>query len=200
MPADIRIVIMAKAPRAGYVKTRMCPPLRPKEAARLHERMLRTVLRRAQRLFDEVWLATDVPEHPMFATLTGVRVLMQGGGDLGARLRRMLRFSHGLDARPILFLGADSPHMPDQRLLQAASAMHRYDVVIGPVEDGGYDLIGLGGPYTEVFKRIDWGSDQVYRQTLRRCEEIGLRWHALPMFFDLDTYQDVLRAGNAWSS
>jgi len=194
MHAEPRIIVMAKAPIAGRVKTRLTPPLSATQAASIHARMLEIVLARAQRLCRHVWLAVDQPAHPMFRARAPWHVCAQGAGDLGARMARLLSKSIAHDARPVLFLGADSPHMPDQRLLAAMNALAGHDVVLGPVEDGGYDLIGMTAPHAQLFQHIDWGSPRVFRQTCARCAQLGLRWHALDVFFDVDTVADLRRA------
>jgi rSAM/selenodomain-associated transferase 1 len=191
----IQFFIMCKAPIAGRVKTRLLSRYSSEQAARLYANMAETVIRRASRLFDHVCIATDDPAHLFFSGFD-LPLCPQGGGGLGKRMSRLMRqgFADGADA--VLFLGADSPHMPDSRLLQAAEALQNHDVVIGPVEDGGYDLIAMTSPQT-VFDEITWSSGKVLEQTLSHIQRLGLSCLQLDTSFDIDYPEDLERAAQA---
>jgi rSAM/selenodomain-associated transferase 1 len=191
----IQLFIMCKAPVAGSVKTRLFSCYSPEEATILYMNMAETVIRRASRLFDHVIIAADDPIHPFFSTFD-LLCCSQGGGDLGQRMSRLMLqgFADGADA--VLFLGTDSPHMPDSRLLQAAEALKNHDVVIGPVEDGGYDLIAMIAP-EDIFNNITWSSGEVLNQTLSHIQRLGLSCLQLDTGFDIDYPEDVERAAQA---
>jgi rSAM/selenodomain-associated transferase 1 len=167
----------------------------PEQAARLYASMAETVIHRASRLFDHVCIAADDPVHPFFSTFD-LPLCAQGDGDLGQRMSRLMLqgFADGADA--VMFLGTDSPHMPDSRLLQAAEALQNHDIVIGPVEDGGYDLIAMTVP-EDVFNNITWSSGQVLEQTLSHIQRLGLSCLQLDVGFDIDYPEDVERAAQA---
>ena len=195
---NIRVIIMCKAPVAGTVKTRLMARYSAEQAAELHMAMATTVIKRAQRLFDDVVIAADDIEHPFFKTF-GISLLSQGEGDLGQRMQRQMQyaFSAGVDA--VMLLGTDSPHMSDERLLKAAESLQRTDVVIGPVEDGGYDLLALSKP-DALFDLVVWSSGQVLAQTLHNIHQQGLSETLLPVSFDVDFPEDVERAiQTGWS-
>ncbi len=189
----IRPVVMCKAPVAGRVKTRLQPHYSAAEAAALHAAMAGHVIRRLARLFPHTWIAADDPAHPFFRAF-GLPVLPQGSGDLGARLRRMLQLATDYGAHGVLFTGTDSPHASDARLLAAMRALAHVDVVIGPVEDGGYDLIGMRGHHTGLFSYVPWGTHRVLGVTLRRLRQSGLSCRLLSKGFDVDTPEDVRRS------
>jgi len=191
MRDSLRLIIMCKAPVAGRVKTRLMTRFTADEAAAIHRAMADTVIRRAMRLFEHVCIAADDPEHAFFAAFD-IPVVAQGEGDLGARMARLL--SHAANEGAVLFLGTDSPHMSDARLLEAAEAIENADVVIGPVEDGGYDLLALRHDWP-IFEHIAWSSEHVLSQTLVRCDELQLTYRLLDTSFDIDTPEDLLRAG-----
>jgi rSAM/selenodomain-associated transferase 1 len=186
---------MCKAPLAGQVKTRLLSCYSPGQAAELHVNMAKTVIHRASILFDDVCIAADDPAHPFFSTVD-LPLCAQGEGNLGQRMSRLMLqgFADGADA--VLFLGTDSPHMPDSRLLQAATALQNHDIVIGPVEDGGYDLIAMTTP-EDVFDNITWSSGQVLEQTLSHIRRLGLSCLQLDVGFDIDHPEDVERAAQA---
>lgn len=193
----IRIIVMAKAPVPGNVKTRLMPDYSAEEACQLHALMTKTVLNKALSVCDDVWLATDEPEHEEikdFAARFDIRVYNQGAEGLGERLTRLMRISFATDASKLMFLGADSPHIDPQRYRDAFHALRECDVVIGPVEDGGYDLIAINSPLTCLFESVSWGSEQVLEQTMAVCEQYALAVTLLERSFDLDTAEDLLRA------
>ncbi len=187
------VIIMCKAPLPGKVKTRLAVEYGEEGAAALHQKMAEMVIRRVMDIFPIVWLAADDPSHPFF-TQVPCHVVAQGEGDLGARMCRLMHqgFDEGADA--VLFLGTDSPHMPGLRLLEAQDALREYDVVIGPVEDGGYDLIGMAAPCDRLFYEIPWSSSHVFTSTLSRVAENELSVECLEVGFDIDTPEDFRRA------
>jgi len=196
--SGIRIVIMCKAPVAGEVKTRLTTKYSKTEAARLHEAMATTVIERAKRLFDDVVIAADDPNHSFFASF-GLAVISQGEGSLGARMQTQVLdvFADGVDA--VLLLGTDSPHMSDERLLSAVRFLASNDVVIGPVEDGGYELIAMKEPQP-LFDDVEWSSSRVLEQTEAHLNRKGLSCRLLEIGFDIDEPDDIERAAKAgWS-
>lgn len=195
--STVQVIIMCKAPVAGRVKTRLTPRYNAAQAMQIHQAMATTVIHRARELFDRVLVAADDPLHPFFSRFD-LPVVAQKGGSLGDRMQRLLVQACMQRRDPVLFLGTDSPHMDSSRLQAAAEAIGEYDVVLGPVEDGGYDLIALNGPHTALFEGIAWGSDQVMQQTLRAAEAAGLSCLQLSSGFDIDTAADLERAGALW--
>ncbi|RMH53018.1 MAG: DUF2064 domain-containing protein [Zetaproteobacteria bacterium] len=191
----LQVVIMCKAPIPGKVKTRMVAAgMTPAEACALHREMARAVIRRAARLFPgRVTVAGSPAGHPFFAGI-GLPVVDQGGGDLGGRMARVARPL--LEAgRPVLLLGTDAPHMAPERLQRAVAAADDHDAVVGPVEDGGYDLLLLTTPAAlALLEGIDWGSDRVSSQTRARAHARGLSLAWLEPGFDVDAPADLARS------
>jgi len=204
----IQLFIMCKAPVAGCVKTRLFSHkvngearegalghYSAEQAAQLHAAMAETVIHRAARLFDDICIAADDPAHPFFSGFD-LPLCAQGDGDLGQRMTRLMRRGFAAGADAVMFLGTDSPHMPDSRLLQAAKALQTHDVVIGPVEDGGYDLIAMTAPQN-IFDAITWSSEKVLEQTLSHIRRLGLSCLQLDTGFDIDHPEDLERAAQA---
>lgn len=193
----MRVVILSKAPIAGKVKTRLMPEYTAEQAANLHKQMVKTVVMKVCSIFDDVWLAVDDIEHPFFQALLQkftCKLKYQGAGDLGQRLQALAAASFAKDDAPIIFLGADSPHVAIERYQQAIDALTRHDVVIGPVEDGGYDLIAIRNDYPELFQNIDWGSNTVFDKTMNNINKLRLNVKVLDKSFDLDFAKDLRRA------
>ncbi len=193
----MRIIILGKAPVPGRVKTRLMPEYSAVEAAALHARMMETVLKKVCSCFDDVWLAVDDIHHEVVKSLVKrfrIELHAQVSGDLGKRLQALMRESLARDEKPLMFLGTDSPHVAIQRYQAAKTALKQHDIVVGAVEDGGYDLIAVRQNLPEVFEYIPWGSALVMRETLKNINKLNLDVKVLPTSFDLDKPEDLRRA------
>lgn len=195
----MRVIIMCKAPVAGRVKTRLTPFFTPEDAARLHQSMAEVVICNTSALFSDTWIASDDISHPFFEQFK-LRLIDQGEGDLGDRMSYLLQMAFRDGADSVLFLGTDSPHTPASRLQSAVALLSHCDVVIGPVEDGGYDLIAMKRPYHELFSQIRWSSEHVLQETLQHVKHLHLKLKLLDMSYDLDTPESLHRAAPVWNA
>ncbi len=195
---NARILIFAKAPHPGQVKTRLIPPLSPQAAAALYARLLEQTLETAARRALaplQIHCANDL-EHPLFKRLAArfnATLHPQHGADLGARLHHGLRRAlEGADSA--LAIGGDIPSLQTADLEQALQALRAGSgAVLGPAEDGGYYLLGLRRPQAGLFQGIHWGGDQVLAQTRQRLAAAGLQWVELTERWDLDRPADLQR-------
>ncbi len=196
----MRVIVMAKAPVAGYAKTRLVPALGAEGAAALAARLLDAAV--AQALASgvgpvELCVAPD-PVHPAFQAWAGrVDVVAQGEGDLGARMARA--FERALaGGGPVLMIGTDAPALDAAVLRQAAAALDEADAVVVPALDGGYVLIGLRRMRPELFVDMPWSTDQVARLTRERLDEAGARSRWLPALADVDEPADLVHVPPSW--
>ena len=196
--ARIAVAIMAKAPRAGEVKTRLSPPLSPAEATELYRCFLLDKIEQVRMLKSAIPAIAYTPAEArtLFETLApGFVLFPQEGPDLGARLANC--FDHLLEQgyAGALAVDSDTPTLPSKFLERAlaAIAMPNVDLVVGPSEDGGYYLIGLKKAERALFTEIEWSTPVVLPETLRRAEAVGLRVLSLPSWFDIDTTRDLER-------
>ena len=184
-----RVVLFTRWPEPGLAKTRLMPALGPDGAAALHRRLTAgTVdILRAAGLPMEVRVTGADPAR--FAEWLGadLAIVDQGEGDLGAKLAR------AAEPTPVLFVGADAPDLRPDHLVQAADALARAPVVIGPAEDGGYWLLGLARPVPELFADMPWGTSSVYAETVARLDAMGLDPALLETLADLDRPEDLAR-------
>jgi uncharacterized protein len=194
----VAIAIMAKAPSPGTVKTRLCPPLTPPEAAELSRCFLVDKITQVRSLRDVSPAIAFTPEseHGLFQALAPeFELVPQRGADLGARLRgsldALLRRGHPA----ALAIDTDTPTLPTEFLQQAIrfAIAPEIDVVVGPTEDGGYYLIGGRAVHRELFDDVPWSTSAVLRLTLERAVASGLRLACLPLWFDVDTPRDLAR-------
>ncbi len=198
MNEGVQLIVMCKAPVSGFVKTRLSPPFSADEATAIHQAMAESVIERVSAMFSNIWVGTDDVTHPYFERFD-LPIVDQGEGDLGDRMARLTSRAFADGASAALIVGTDSPHMPGSRLASAVGMLASFDVVVGPVEDGGYDLIAMNGAYTDLFRQIQWGSGVVLEQTLQRANTGGISVGQLDVSFDLDTPESLERAKLLWS-
>jgi len=190
---DLSIIIMAKRPEPGRVKTRLIEGgLDPRTAADIAAAMLNCTVRRWLPR-GTVWLAVT-PDGSGEALRTslrlpGVPVIDQGPGDLGQRMARVWR--EVAPDGPVAFLGIDSPDVPLGHMSAVASALRQADAALGPTGDGGYWALAARTHLPALVERIDWGRPIVYDQTRRRAREAGLRLVELPSWHDVDDMADL---------
>jgi hypothetical protein len=187
---------MAKAPRAGEVKTRLCPPLSPGQAAELAEAFLLDVIEavRSLEMATPVIAYAPAGARARFEALAhDFALVAQRGADLGARLAHVFDDLLATDVKGAIVIGSDAPTLPRAVLDAALDRLGSADLVLGPSEDGGYYLIGLREPRPELFADIAWSTPTVFEATMARARACGLRTAILPTWFDVDTGEDLER-------
>ena len=202
MKGPCAVIVLAKAPVAGYAKTRLIPTLGEAGAARLAERLLAWSIEQAcQADIGPVELCcTPDAGHAEFERLArqhGVRLTLQGEGDLGQRMVRALRGALTVHRHAIL-IGTDTPALDAAYLRRASTALADHDAVFGPASDGGYTLVGLNQAYDALFQGIAWSTPQVMAQTRERGARLGLRCAELPTLSDIDEAADLIHVPADW--
>ena len=177
------IIVFARAPVAGAAKTRLIPRLGAWRAARLHLRLTRHALATARAARCGPVELQLSQRHSLFR---GAR--LQRGADLGSRMQRAFAKAR----RPAILIGADCPELTAADLRRAMRWLRGgYDAVLAPAEDGGYALVALRRPIPELFQGVEWGSERVYAQTVKKLA--AYRWRALRTVRDVDRPQDLER-------
>ena len=201
-----RIVIFAKAPVPGQVKTRLAPLLGIQGAAALARNMLKQTCREAQAVSDaSVELCTSPdPADPGWTGMLppGMATTAQGSGDLGERLARATARVIGQGEWPVL-IGTDCPALDAARLSAACRMLERNDAFIHPTEDGGYALLALRQFSPRLFSGISWSGPKVASQTIDRLQQLGWRYRAGKVLRDVDEpadYEAYLGARQAASA
>ena len=193
------LIIFARQPVPGQVKTRLSPPLSTEEAAELYRCMLEDILARTESLAGlerYLFFEGGDDEAAYFArTSPGMARFPQEGDDLGARMaaafHRVFADGHGI----AVIIGTDSPDLPVTYIQDACELLQQgnIDVVFGPCDDGGYYLLGMGRLYGGLFRDITWSSGRVLRESLHRAADEKLRAALLPGWHDVDRPEDLLR-------
>ena len=197
----VALVIFAKAPIPGQVKTRLCPPLTPDEATTLHGSFVLDTLERTKTAVATLKLPIDrylacAPSatHVFFKIMEerqGVKLIDQVGADLGARMSQSFQILFSQGYRQVVLIGTDVPTLPLDHVKQALTALENHDLVLGPALDGGYYLIGLKRMAPGLFTHIPWSTDQVLRLTQEKAATIGLKTSLIQPWRDVDSLADL---------
>ena len=196
-----RIVVFAKAPQPGRVKTRLIPLLGAGGAALLHARLVEHTLATARASAPgalELHGAPADDDLQRCADRYHARLVEQAAGDLGERMRHAFERVLETSSYAIL-IGTDCPALRPSHLREAALALEKgQDAVLTPVEDGGYALIGLRRSDARLFDGIEWGTDVVMAATRTRLHALGWLWAELETLWDVDRpadYQRLMTSG-----
>jgi len=188
------VVVFAREPSPGRVKTRLASTIGDIAAARVYTALLENTLTMvAGSGFDHV-LSLAEPPSPAWSGAPGRRWEVQSGADLGARMRTAfdLRFGEGADR--VLVVGSDLPKLNVDHLRSAERALDAADVALGPAADGGYWLVAQRRPGVDLFTGIPWSSSGTLTATRKKLEAIGVAWVELDRLNDLDTEADLRAA------
>jgi rSAM/selenodomain-associated transferase 1 len=195
MSERVGVAVLAKAPIAGFAKTRLIPVLGGERAAVLQARLTaRAVATACAAAVGPVtlWAAPD-ESHPVFQVLGaqhGVTLASQADGDLGARMLAAVAAAAG----PCLVIGTDCPMLSAEHLRSAADILGGgSDVVIIPADDGGYVLVGMRKPQPALFSDMRWSTPGVMDETRRRLRQLGLAWQEPVTLWDVDVPEDLAR-------
>jgi rSAM/selenodomain-associated transferase 1 len=208
-PDRCALGIMTKAPRIGEVKTRLQPPLTPEEAAALNICFLRDTAAaisqacsrsgglRPATMAQGVAIFTPAGSESDYAEILPAEFdfLPQRGNHFGERLTHAVEDLLRVGFQSCCLVDSDSPTVTAE-VFRAAVEFLRADLnrlILGPSDDGGYYLIGMGKLHRRVFEGIDWSTEHVLPQTLARARELGLDVEMLPTIFDVDDRVSLCR-------
>ena len=188
------MILFAKDPVEGKVKTRLQTLLDAKTVCQLYLRILDDTIDRIGSVSDADLFVGIHPSNASgyfdrVALSNKMKIFNQEGVDLGQRMRHAFqqRFKEGY--KKVVIVGADSPTLPLAYLEQALRTDR--DVVIGPCTDGGYYLVGMSRCFTEIFESVPWGTDCVLSETLLRIREASAELELLSVWYDVDRPEDL---------
>jgi uncharacterized protein len=195
-PSRRRLILFGRYPIPGKVKTRLIPVMGALGAAELHrclaEKCLDTVLTCGGSTVpvEFYYTGTACSQVRKWLGPRPVRLYPQKGRGLGERMRNALFDAIDRGAEQAVLVGTDIPHMAPDHLEDAFDALNRFDLVLGPSEDGGYWLVGLRRK-DDIFQGIQWESADVLEQTLAAAKKHGLSVHCIQTLNDMDTEADL---------
>jgi uncharacterized protein len=191
------LAVIAKAPEAGRVKTRLLPALTAQEAAELSRALLIDQLDQLQEI--------DATDFYLFFAPDQARLLLtelappcfcllpQQGDGLGARMEAVFSRLSQMGHKNIVLIGGDLPPVPLRYFAEAYGFLESSNrrVVLGPSRDGGYYLVGANQPAPEMFQDMHWSHSRVLAQTRDKLTSLQIDYHLLPPWFDIDTADDL---------
>lgn len=194
-PEPVAIAILARAPVAGFAKTRLIPELGAHGAAALQEALTEHTARKAVAAATgpvTLWGTPDITHASFRALATALRIGLcrQPDGDLGARMLAAGRAA----GRPVLVIGTDCPALTIAHLADVAQALRAGSEACAiPAEDGGYVLIGMRTPQPALFEGIAWGGPAVMAATRAGAARARLTLREFPALWDIDRPADLER-------
>jgi rSAM/selenodomain-associated transferase 1 len=195
-PANRTLVIMAKAPRVGAVKTRLAKSLPMKAVTDLYRCLLNDTIALAQSI-DYVDAAIMCPQPDVEGlsrvVRNSVRIVPQAGKGLAAALDYVFAYFATAGSAGVIAFNSDSPHLPASILQTAFGALVTCDLVIGPTHDGGYYLVGAKVSHPSLFVNDSMGTANALEALLMRARALGLSFHLTDLFYDIDVEGDLTR-------
>lgn len=192
----IQFGMFAKHWTPGRVKTRLAASIGEELATEFHRVCVTTILDRFASKGDRRVVGFAPPDREEeFRAVAGDdwTVKAQVAGDLGGRMAAYFEEAFAAGAKRVVLIGSDSPNLPAAFLQSAFDALSSHDVVLGPSDDGGYYLVGMSKMVPELFVDVDWGSEQVWKQSMDRLKRAEASFHQLDEWYDVDQLPDLQR-------
>jgi hypothetical protein len=192
---ETALIMFAREPVSGKVKTRLSPYNSPQKAADLYRAFIVDIVNNLKKLKNQdlTMAYTPTSSETAFHELLGrsIALFPQRGVTLGDRLKNAFQDFFGKGVKRVIIIGTDSPTLPISYIKEAFNALLKVPIVIGPTFDGGYYLIGLSEFAGEIFAGVEWGSVHVFSQTIARIRDLNKKFHLLPPWYDIDTPRDL---------
>ena len=193
------LIIFAKLPRPGEVKTRLGSEVGMSEASEIYQEFAQHAFSIGDQLSAKgvkIYLFYDAraSKEDIQAWVRHSFVLTpQVGETLGERMYNAFEKTFNEGAHRSIVIGTDVPELDTATVLNAFELLDSHKVVVGPSTDGGYYLLGMNRPTKEIFKGIKWSTDSVCRETIKRLDLLSLSYSVLPELADIDTKDDYAR-------
>jgi len=191
---DCALVIMAKAPRTGHVKTRLARVLAPEAIVALYRCLIEDTLALARAVgAQRIAVVCPSGHQDELARWLGIEVIGQEGDGLPAGLESAFRILLAAGCRRVIALDGDSPHLPAETVSRGFALLERHDLVVGPTADGGYYLVGATRPHRGLFDDGGIGTRTALRALLARARALELRVALTEQWYDVDDGDDLAR-------
>ncbi len=205
MSNNFQIIVFAKNPKPGFVKTRLNPPLDKNQSASLAESFLIDTVNLVTKIIKVnkkllYYYPSNSIDYFKSIIKSDWSLELQKGRNLGERMTNAIIRSMRSDQCPVILIGTDSPALPASYISEALKALESVDVVIGPCLDGGFYLAGVKQYHRGLFRHIRWSSEFVLFDTIQNINKKKLTMRLLPMWFDVDDINGLLKLQNILSS
>lgn len=182
--------LMFRSPEYGNVKKRLASRIGDDEALKAYTEMLYATLNNLRGLNEIDLLGFYHGSYPDYEGRKDIRLVKQEGKDLGERMFNAISYLYNKGFKRIVLIGSDSPDLPISYIRLAFLKLNDHDLVIGPAEDGGYYLIGMKRPI-QLFKNIRWGSSSVLKDSIKKAEDMKVKYSLLPVWYDIDDIEGL---------
>jgi rSAM/selenodomain-associated transferase 1 len=196
--SEIPLILFAKAPIPGQVKTRLTPELTMEQAAEVAKVLLEETLKLTTRVWPSevvlaVWPNLDDEFIQLMISRYKVGSIVQVDGDLGRKMFSAMEVSN----YPCAVMGCDVPHCSEKILLEAYQRLSNKENIIGPTMDGGYYMLGLQESNLAIFENAQWGGEDVFNASMENACVEKIYFSKLEVLFDIDTYSDLRKASES---
>jgi rSAM/selenodomain-associated transferase 1 len=192
MNHDSLLMIFAKNPEIGKVKTRLAKTIGEKKALMVYLKLLEHTHMVADRVFADkaIFYSNKVQDFDILDYYKFPKFL-QKGDDLGDRMNRAFGQAFGQHYEKVVIIGSDCFEITTEIIEDALTALNDHNVVVGPAVDGGYYLLGMDRHYSHLFKDKTWSTEDVFLDTLLDLKKLKLSYHILPTLNDVDEEKDL---------
>jgi rSAM/selenodomain-associated transferase 1 len=196
MNSENLLVIFLKAPRAGFVKTRIAKILGAENASIIYRALADDLLanltpEKGFKILVMFWPPDGRKEIEQWLE-NKFKLQVQAKGNLGEKISGAFSEAFNKNYQNVILIGSDLPYLKNEDLQVAFNDLETTDLLLGPSSDGGYYLIGLKKPCPPLFEDINWSTPQVLPQTLSRAKKAGFSFKLLPEKRDIDNYEDLV--------
>jgi len=187
------LIIFVKNPVLGQVKTRLAADVGEEKALKVYQELLKYTKAVSCQVSAKRYLfyANQIEENDAWSREAFLKKV-QSGRDLGARMSNA--FAEVEEEKKVI-IGSDCPQLLSEDIESAFHHLDRFDLVIGPANDGGYYLLGMKEVQRSLFKEMEWSTEKVFQETLNRAKAANLKVKVLRELVDLDTLQDLEEIG-----
>lgn len=186
------LIVFAKNPLPGKVKTRLASTIGDSSALEIYKTLLYHTLKISTPLENDkvVYYADFIPSNDLWKT-SGYIQQLQTGDDLGQKMMNAFRRSFYDGYHSVIIIGSDCPEITADILIKGFDELDKKDVVIGPAQDGGYYLLGMKKLYEELFFNKTWSSKNLLEETFKSINDLNLSFSLLQELRDIDTEEDL---------
>lgn len=198
MKTECALGIFFRVPEYGKVKKRLAKDIGNEAALEEYRSMLNTTIERVSRL-SQIDIYGFYNGNPLFLVNLQRRLplILQRGNNLGEKMYNAISYLFKKGYKRTSLIGVDSPDLPLSFIVDAFNLLKYFELVIGPSEDGGYYLIGVNKPFKILFyNNIKWGDSKVFKGTLKIAHKERMNYHILPVWYDIDNLESLLRWKN----
>lgn len=186
------IIIFAKAPLLGQVKTRLMSSLTEKERLNLYESLLKGTLRKLTGIEDvDTFICYWPPDANDYFAQFSLESFPQSDGDIGIKMFNALKKVFDSSYKKAVLVGVDIPDISSKTASKAFEILNKKDLVFGPARDGGYYLVGMKWPMREIFEGIEWSTKETLKQSVKKASAQGYSVDFTETLLDIDTPDDL---------